>query len=118
EIIEKVTYAAKEIFFETKSEKLSSQSFAALNDVVTILKNNPRLSLQIEGHTDNVGTEAFNLTLSERRANAVRQYFVEQGIEGERLKATGFGQNKTIADNKTAAGKAKNRRVELKPIQD
>ena len=118
EIIEKVTYAAKEIFFETKSEKLSSQSFAALNDVVTILKNNPRLSLQIEGHTDNVGTEAFNLTLSERRANAVRQYFVEQGIEGERLKATGFGQNKPIADNKTAAGKAKNRRVELKPIQD
>lgn len=118
EIIEKVTYAAKEIFFETQSDRLSPQSFNALNDVVAILKNNPQLNLQIEGHTDNVGNPAYNLTLSERRANAVRKYFEEQGIDAERLKATGFGQEKPIADNKTAAGKAKNRRVELKPIQD
>ena len=82
------------------------------------MKNNPQLGLQIEGHTDNVGNPTYNLTLSQRRANAVRQYFEEQGIEVERLKATGFGQEKPIADNKTATGKAKNRRVELKPIQD
>ena len=118
EIIEKVTYAARNIFFETKSDKLSPQSFGALDDVVTILKNNPSLDLQIEGHTDNVGNPAYNLTLSGRRAKAVKKYLEEHGIEGARLKATGFGQQRPIAENDTPAGKAKNRRVELKPAQE
>ena len=118
EIIEKVTYAAKNIFFETKSDQLSPHSYDALNEVVTILKNNPSLSLHIEGHTDNVGTPAFNLGLSERRANSVKRYFAEKGVNEGRLKATGYGQEKPIADNSTPAGKSKNRRVELKPVQE
>lgn len=117
EIIEQVTYAAKNIFFQTNSEKLSPQSFDALNDVVNILKNNQTLDLHIEGHTDNVGAPTFNRTLSQRRANAVKKYFEDQGIAANRLKATGYGQDKPVADNKTAAGKSKNRRVELKPVQ-
>ena len=116
-MIEKVTYAAKKIFFETKSDKLSSQSFEALNGVVKILKNNPSIRLQIEGHTDNVGTPAFNLGLSQKRADAVKKYFEDQGIESSRLRATGYGHEKPVADNKTPEGKSKNRRVELIPVQ-
>ncbi|MBC7827831.1 MAG: OmpA family protein [Chitinophagaceae bacterium] len=117
EIIEKVNYAAKNIFFETKSDKLSPQSFGPLKEVVLILSNNPQLDLQIEGHTDNTGNPSFNLNLSERRANAVKKYFADLGIEELRLKALGFGQEKPVADNNTPDGKAKNRRVELKPVQ-
>ena len=117
EIIEKVNYAAKNIFFDFRSDKLSPQSFSSLNEVVMILENNPQLDLIIEGHTDNIGKPAFNLNLSEKRANAVKRYFTEQGIADQRLKATGYGQVKPIEDNKTKAGQAKNRRVELKPVQ-
>ena len=117
EIIEKVTYAASNIFFETKSDKLSSQSFSALNEVVKILQNNPSLSLHIEGHTDNVGTPASNLDLSERRAKAVKKYLVDHGLNELRLKAIGYGQDRPVADNSTPTGRGKNRRVELKPVQ-
>ena len=112
-----MTYAAKNIFFETKSDKLSPQSFGALKDVVTVMKNNPGLNLQIEGHTDNVGLAAFNLALSERRALAVKKFLMHQGISEQRLKATGYVSEQPIADNKTPEGKSKNRRVELKPVQ-
>lgn len=117
EIIEKVNYAAKNIFFDYGSDKLSAQSYNSLNEVVTILKKNAQLDLQIEGHTDNTGNAVYNLNLSERRANAVKKYFTDKGIEEQRLKAAGFGQEKPVADNSTPAGQAKNRRVELKPVQ-
>ncbi|HET9278628.1 MAG TPA: OmpA family protein, partial [Flavitalea sp.] len=118
EIIAKVNYAASNIFFQTKSDKLSPQSFSPLNEVAEILKSNSSLNLQIEGHTDNVGDPAYNLTLSRRRAQAVKKYLVEQGIEPTRLKAAGFGQEKPIAENESPAGRGKNRRVELKPVQE
>ena len=117
EIIEKVTFAAKNIFFESMSDKLSSQSFDALNEVVAILKNNPELNLHIEGHSDNTGIPSYNLSLSGKRANSVKQYLIDNGVEEQRLIAVGYGQRKPIADNKTAEGRAKNRRVELKPVQ-
>ncbi|HKH60879.1 MAG TPA: OmpA family protein, partial [Flavitalea sp.] len=118
EIIEKVNYAASNIFFQTKSDKLSAQSFSALKEVVAILESNPSLHLRIAGHTDNVGNPAYNLALSRHRAQAVKKYLEEQGIEHTRLRAAGFGQEKPIAGNETPAGKAKNRRVELKPVQE
>ena len=118
EIIEKVTYAARNTFFETKSDKLAPESFSSLNEVVTILKNNPSLNLEIEGHSDNVGNPTYNLTLSERRANSVKRYFQEHGINEQRLKSRGYGQEKPVADNNTSAGRAKNRRVELKLTQE
>ncbi|MDP9231117.1 MAG: OmpA family protein, partial [Bacteroidota bacterium] len=93
---------------------LLAKSNKGLNEVAKILQGNPDLKIDIDGHTDNVGNDAFNQTLSENRANAVKSYFVSKGISESRITATGYGEQKPIADNNTAAGKAKNRRVEMK----
>ncbi len=69
--------------------------------------------MRIEGHTDSQGDDAFNLDLSQRRANSVRRYLVEQGITAERLEAVGYGETKPVDTNKTAAGRENNRRVEF-----
>ncbi|HEX2608589.1 MAG TPA: OmpA family protein [Flavisolibacter sp.] len=114
EIVKKMEYAAKRIFFVTGSAKLSTKSNAALNEIVKILNDDKDLKLSIEGHTDNVGKADFNKDLSDKRANSVRTYLVGKGIDEARLTAIGFGLEQPIADNKTAAGRAKNRRVELK----
>ncbi|MFT3823772.1 MAG: OmpA family protein [Chitinophagaceae bacterium] len=118
EIIEKVNYAAKNIFFATGSDKITPSSFTSLDDVATILRDNPLVHLSIEGHSDNVGNADKNLALSQKRANAVQKYLVQKGIAAERVKATGYGQQKPIADNNTAEGRAQNRRVELKLSQE
>ena len=71
-------------------------------------------SLTIGGHTDSVGKDDFNLTLSQKRADAVKVYLIGKGIDSNRLTSIGYGETQPIADNKSALGKAKNRRVELK----
>ena len=114
EVKKKVDYAAQNILFATGSYKLLSSSNKGLNEVVKILQDNPDLKLSIDGHTDNTGTPEKNQTLSENRANAVKNYLVSKGIAESRLDAAGHGQDQPIADNKTAAGRQKNRRVELK----
>lgn len=114
EVIEKVNFAAKNIFFDQNSDKILPQSFASLNDVVKILQENPTLHMHISGHTDNVGKPAYNLTLSQKRADAVMKYFTKKGIAPARLLAKGYGQEQPIGDNSTVEGKAQNRRVELK----
>lgn len=114
EIIEKVNYAAKKIFFATKSDVIVPSSFSALDKVVAVLKANTTLKLFIEGHSDNVGTPAFNLALSQKRADAVKNYLVKKGIDVNRLQAKGYGMERPVADNSTEEGRAANRRVELK----
>ncbi len=114
EVKKKVDYAAQNILFATGSYKLAVSSNKGLNEVVKILQDNPDLKLSIDGYTDNTGTPEINQTLSENRANAVKDYFVKKGIDESRLIATGHGQDEPIADNKTAAGRKKNRRVEMK----
>jgi outer membrane protein OmpA-like peptidoglycan-associated protein len=112
-IVERVNKAAQNVFFATGSSKLLAKSFPKLNDVVTILKENPSYKVQIDGHTDDVGKDENNQTLSENRAAAVKAYLVSKGIEESRLASAGYGETKPVADNKTAAGRAKNRRVEM-----
>jgi outer membrane protein OmpA-like peptidoglycan-associated protein len=114
EIRKKVDYAAKNIYFNTGSAKLLSKSNKGLNEVVTILKDNPDLKLGIHGHTDNVGKPEKNKTLSENRAAAVKKYLVTKGVDEGRIISAGHGSDEPVADNKSAAGRAKNRRVELK----
>ncbi|WP_301924506.1 OmpA family protein [Ferruginibacter sp.] len=113
-VIEKINVAAKNIFFSMGSSRLSSKSFKSLNEVVKILKDNPSYKMDIEGNTDNTGKPGKNQDLSESRATAVATYIQSKDVNAARLAATGNGQDKPVADNKTAGGRAKNRRVELK----
>ena len=114
EVIEKVNMAARNIFFATGSAKLLAKSYPSLNSVVTILQDNPSYRVDIEGHTDTTGTAEKNQILSQDRANSVKAYLISKGIDESRITSEGFGFTRPIASNKTAAGKAKNRRVEMK----
>ncbi|MEP6926290.1 MAG: OmpA family protein [Ginsengibacter sp.] len=113
-IVEKVNKAAKNIFFATGSAKLLAKSYASLNNVVKILTDNPSFKVDIDGHTDITGNAEKNHVLSHDRANSVKAYLVSKGIDESRMTTQGFGPDKPIASNKTAAGRAKNRRVEMK----
>ncbi len=110
----KITQIANKIFFETNSDKLKVASLEQLDQLVVILKEYETANLSIGGHTDSQGSDAFNITLSQKRTESVRVYLISKGISEARLTATGYGEGTPIADNKTAAGRAKNRRVELK----
>ena len=114
ETTEKVNFIAHNILFNSSSDQLTDGSFSALDELAAILIEHPELNLRIEGYTDNSGSPAKNLFLSKRRAGAVRSYLIGKGVPADRLSSDGFGQARPIATNRTAAGKAANRRVELK----
>jgi outer membrane protein OmpA-like peptidoglycan-associated protein len=101
------------INFDTGKSVIRSESGPIIGQIVEMMKSNPELKLGIEGHTDNAGSSASNKILSEERAKSVVSAIAGQGISIERLSASGFGQDKPIADNNTDEGRAKNRRVEL-----
>lgn len=114
EVMAKISFAAKSIQFETGKDVIRTVSYSKLDTVVSIMKQYPYTNWSIEGHTDNVGNSEKNLNLSQRRAASVKTYFINKGIDTNRLSSDGFGDTKPVADNKTAAGKAANRRVEIK----
>ena len=106
--------ATQGIYFDTGSDRIRPESTPTLNEIGSMLNEHSDLRLAIEGHTDNVGDDAANQSLSEKRAAAVRQHLVSSyGIDGSRLEAKGIGENNPIADNGTAEGRQQNRRVEL-----
>ncbi len=105
------------IFFDVNKFELKAESFVELDNVVRLMKENPSLKIRINGHTDNTGNAADNLRLSNNRANAVVQYLVSGGIAANRLSSKGFGATVPIADNNTDEGRAKNRRTEMKVVQ-
>ena len=105
------------IMFYTNKWNIKPNFYPNLDAVVTLLETNPALNVEIRGHTDGIGRAAYNMKLSESRAKAVMDYLVEKGIDPKRLSAKGFGLTLPIADNDTKEGQAKNRRVELQPIQ-
>ncbi len=114
EIVEKVNYAAKRIQFAKGNAKLLPSTHKVLNEVVTILKQNPNLLLSVEGHTSGDGIRDANMKLSRDRANAVRAYLISKGISSKRITARGYGPDKMLNAGKTEEEKALNRRVELK----
>lgn len=113
EVKEKINKAAQNIFFQTSSYKLLPKSFTSLKEVVQILNENPSYNISVDGYTDNTGKPEYNLTLSGQRAQSVKNYLVENGIAESRITSAGHGIDNPIADNKTAAGRAQNRRVEM-----
>ncbi len=112
--LKKFTGVIEGITFKTNSANLTKKSYDVLDKAVQVLSDYPDTRIEISGHTDNVGKDEYNKELSQKRAVAVKQYFVDKGIKPERLTAVGYGMEMPIADNKTAAGKAKNRRTEFK----
>lgn len=113
EVKKKLEFAATAIEFETGKDVIKQTSYPLLDDIVKILKDYPENDMNIDGYTDNVGKPATNLKLSAARANAVKNYFVSKGIAADRLHAAGHGDKNPAASNKTAVGRAKNRRVHL-----
>jgi len=109
-----VDLAAKNIFFKLGSFELLPTSYAALDEVANILVENPNLLLDIEGHSDSIGSARGNKQLSARRASAIFDYLVTKGVNPDRILTIGYGSEKPIANNSTEEGRAQNRRVELK----
>ena len=106
----------KNIFFETDKFDLKSESKVELDKLLLFLKQNPRMKIEISGHTDHVGTEKYNLTLSENRAKSVYDYLITNGVVKTRLTYKGYGWTTPIDNNDTETGRANNRRTEFKVI--
>lgn len=107
----------RNVFFATGSAALLPASRGELDRLAQLLRDNPKIKIQINGHTDNVGSDTDNLTLSENRAKAVYDYLVDKGIPAARLRYKGFGENKPIDTNETEEGRQNNRRTEFEMIQ-
>lgn len=102
--------------FETGKAIIKDSSFPYLDELVSVLKKAPTWQLQIQGHTDNQGSEKINLALSQKRADAVKTYLVKSGVVNPII-TEGFGESKPIADNTTPEGREKNRRVEFRVLK-
>lgn len=108
----------QEVNFATGSDKITPDSFSLLDQVASVLKQHPEIArLAVDGHTDNVGSEKSNLTLSQKRAVAVIAWLVEHGIDARRMEARGFGPRRPLVPNTTKESKAKNRRVEFQILK-
>ncbi len=102
--------------FDFNKYDIKAQYYPVIDDVVAVLKKNPSLKIEIQGHTDKIGAEAYNQKLSENRARSVMNYLVMKGIEGKRLSIAGYGFTRPETTNETEEGRALNRRVELVPV--
>lgn len=110
------TIVLKDIYFEFDKNTLLQQSYKELVRLIDLLRDNPKMKIEIQGHTDNQGSASYNQRLSEQRAKAVVDYLVGHGIEAKRLSYKGYGKESPIADNATEEGRATNRRVAFKVI--
>jgi len=117
EKIKKFTGVVEGIYFDQGKATIRKQSTPKLDGAANVLKEFPSISLEISGHTSSEGDPAFNQKLSQERADAVKQWLVDKGIPSQRIKTRGAGPDEPIADNKTAAGRTKNRRIEFKVLQ-
>lgn len=117
-VIENKVILPDAIFFEFDSAKVKEESFSTLDQVVEVLSEEESFDLlKVEGHTDNVGSDSYNLELSKRRAESVRNYLIKKGLPANKIEASGFGESKAIATNLSEDGRAENRRVEFNLIR-
>lgn len=110
------TYAAV-VLFDINSAEVKSEAYPMLTEAVLIMKKNTDLNVEIDGHTDSTGSAAYNMALSKKRAEAIKDFLVTRGIDPKRLTTKGFGFTKPAASNDTKEGRAKNRRVEFTPVK-
>ncbi len=119
-VVEKPTASMSEkwvlvgVNFDFNSSKFTPESYPILYDAAKTLLRNPDMKVEIQGFTDNIGAEGYNKKLSQKRADIVKNYFTSKGISANRLNAVGYGESNPVADNKTADGRAMNRRIEFK----
>ena len=113
---ERGCWVVKDLRFDFNKSEIKPEYYKTLDDVIIVLKNNPAMRVEIQGHTDSKGTDDYNQKLSERRAKAVVDLLSRSGIEKSRLSYKGYGEAKPAATNDTEEGRAKNRRVEIDPI--
>ncbi len=106
----------RNVFYELDSYELKKESRVELNKLYDLLTNNPEMDIEISGHTDSIGTNEYNITLSENRAKSVYKYLINKGIDENRLTYKGYGETEPVAPNDTPEGRALNRRTEIKVI--
>lgn len=116
-IEERITIVLNNVFFDFDKSELKPESFPELNRITRLMEEKSAMSIEIAGHTDDVGGEAYNLDLSERRAKAVAKYLNEKGIDSKRMTVVFYGEGKPLENNTTAEGRGKNRRVEFKILK-
>lgn len=114
DFIEEEVVIFRSIYFDFDKYNIKKEFFPVLDEGVSIVKSKPGTQVILEGHTDSVGTDRYNMGLSKRRANSVKAYFVRKGVESGRIEAVGFGKRQPRATNATAEGRKLNRRVEIK----
>ncbi len=118
EVQKKLNEFAKTILFDTGKATIKPESADVLDQIISVLNEYPNSKFTVEGHTDSTGSAALNQKLSEQRAESVRKYLAEKGINPSRLSSIGFGKDKPIATNATAAGRKENRRVEINLVKE
>jgi OmpA-OmpF porin, OOP family len=111
------SFILRGVKFEFDSDRLTPEAREILNDVAETLKAYPNIDVELEGHTDAIGSDNYNLGLSERRANSVKAYLEGRGIPARRMRPVGYGESQPIASNDTDEGREENRRVELTVIE-
>lgn len=113
----KRTYTLRDVYFNTDKATLRERSYDALDDLLAAMRTNPDMKVEIAGHTDDRGSASYNKDLSQRRAETVKNYLLEKGIREKRVRAKGYGESDPVASNDTEQGRQKNRRVEVRILQ-
>ncbi|MGY8926631.1 MAG: OmpA family protein, partial [Flavobacteriales bacterium] len=113
EVKEALVMASEHLEFENDKSIILKKSYGDLEALTNLLLIREELNISLSGHTDNNGTEAYNMRLSENRVKAVKKFLMANGVDGNRIKTSHFGESKPISDNKTEEGRSKNRRVEM-----
>lgn len=117
EVSESNVYRLDNVYFDTDKATLRPSSHEALDHLVEVLNMKPGMKIEIAGHTDNRGDDQYNLNLSQRRAESVKKYLVEQGIDPKRIRAKGYGEAEPVESNSTEEGRQKNRRTEVRVLE-